>query len=140
MGATRIAAMMSTGGKWDGHEYLSEQAWAAMHDNPVKADMGGLAITQFTQGGIDSFTACNHQSTNIERALNEGREGFYGWMGFGGSIFQWHPQLDIGFAFVPSSLHTLDFVNERGKRYQTELLNCITRMPTQEKAENIEAD
>ena len=35
-------------------------------------------------------------------------------------IFQWHPELEIGFAFVPTSLHILDLVNERGKVYQAE--------------------
>ena len=26
-----------------------------------------------------------------------GRDGFYGWMGFGGSVFQWNPELKIGY-------------------------------------------
>lgn len=128
-GLAKIAAMMSAGGKCEGTEYLSEQAWTAIHDNPVKANMGGLANTRFTQGGVNSFTACNLGSTWADRALNEGREGFYGWMGFGGSVFQWHTRLDIGFAFVPTSLHILDLVNERGKLYQAEVLNCVAKMP-----------
>jgi hypothetical protein len=120
--------MMSAGGKWEDTEYLSGQAWTAMHDNPVKAEMGGLLTTRFTQGGVDSFTACNPGSTSAERAFNEGREGFYGWMGLGGSIFQWHRSLDVGFAFVPTSLHVLDFLNERGKIYQAETLSCIAQL------------
>ncbi|NNC54809.1 MAG: beta-lactamase family protein [Pseudomonadales bacterium] len=32
-GLAKVAAMMAAGGKWQGKEYLSEQAWAAMHDN-----------------------------------------------------------------------------------------------------------
>lgn len=129
-GLAKIAAMMSARGQWGGTEYLSEQAWKAMHENPLKADMGSLLITRFTQGGVDSFTACNPDSTQAEQDFNEGREGFYGWMGLGGSIFQWHPGLDIGFAFVPTSLHVLDLFNERGKKYQAETLNCIARMAT----------
>lgn len=124
-GLAKIAAMMSAGGKWEGTEYLSEQAWTALHENPVKADMGAMLTTRFTQGGVDSFTKCNPGSTTAERAFNEGREGFYGWMGLGGSIFQWNPELDIGFAFVPTSLHVLDFLNERGKLYQAEILSCV---------------
>lgn len=129
-GLAKIAAMMSVGGKWEGREFLSEKAWRAMHENPVKADMGALLVTRFTQGGVDNFTTCSPESTKAERALNEGREGFYGWMGFGGSLFQWHPQLEIGFAFVPTSLHILDFLNERGKRYQAAMLKCIGDMTT----------
>jgi CubicO group peptidase (beta-lactamase class C family) len=127
-GLAKVAAMLSAGGKWEGTEFLNERAWTNMHDNPVKADMGGLLTTRFTQGGVDSFTECEPGCSRAERAFSEGREGFYGWMGFGGSIFQWHPQLDIGFAFVPTSLHVLDFLNERGKVYQAETLNCIARM------------
>ena len=49
-------------------------------------------------------------------------------MGFGGSIFQWHPEQDVGFGYVPTSLHMLDFLNERGKLYQAEVLRCIEKM------------
>jgi CubicO group peptidase (beta-lactamase class C family) len=127
-GLAKIAAMMSAGGKWQGREYLSEHAWNALHQHPLKAIMGGLVTTQFTQGGIDSFTACDATATRDEQDLNNGRQGFFGWMGLGGSIFQWHPKLDIGFAFVPTSLHVVDVFNERGKQYQSEILNCIARM------------
>ena len=50
-------------------------------------------------------------------------------MGLGGSIFQWHPEHEIGFGYVPTSLHVLDFLNERGKAYQAEVLRCV-REPT----------
>jgi CubicO group peptidase (beta-lactamase class C family) len=131
----KIAAMMSARGRLDGREYLTESAWQALHANPVTADMGGVFSTRFTQGGVNEFRACTAQSTKIEREFNEGREGFYGWMGLGGSIFQWHPELDIGFGFAPTSLHILDLLNERGKAYQAEVLRCVTALngaaPTQ---------
>ena len=128
-GLAKIAAMMSAGGKFAGKEYLTEQAWQALHDDPVKADIGGgLLCTRFTQGGVDQFIECTASSSKLERAFNSGREGFYGWIGLGGSIFQWHPNLDIGFAFVPTTLHILDFLNERGKTYQAEVLSCIKNM------------
>ena len=130
-GLAKVGAMMTAGGRWEDREYLSEQAWTAMHENPVKADMGGFLTTRFTQGGVDSFTACGPGSTRAERAFNTGREGYYGWMGFGGSIFQWHPQQQVSFAFVPTSLHVLDFLNERGKRYQVEIQDCISKMEGQ---------
>lgn len=126
-GLAKIAAMMSAGGKFGGKEYLSEQAWTALHDNPVQENMGGIFNTRFTQGGVNQFVECTASNTRMDRDFNEGREGFYGWMGLGGSIFQWHPQLDIGFGFVPTSLHVLDILNERGKTYQAEVLSCVAR-------------
>ncbi|MAT93575.1 MAG: esterase [Halioglobus sp.] len=124
-GLARVAAMMAARGALAGRQFLSEEAWAAAHAHPLKASMGGLLTTRFTQGGVDSFVPCGPGSTRMERDFNTGREGFYGWMGFGGSIFQWHPQREIGFAFVPTTLHSLDLLNERGKRYQAAVLNCI---------------
>ena len=129
-GLAKIAAMMAAGGKWNGRQYLDEQGCNAMHDHPREADMG-FAITRFTQGGVALFSAVSQNSTKVEKALNTGREGFYGWMGLGGSLFQWHPQYKIGFGYVPTSLNVLDLVNERGKAYQTEVLRCIETMKNQ---------
>ena len=127
-GLAKVGAMMSAGGRLDDREFLSETAWQALHAKPVEAMMGAVMPTRFTQGGVDCFRPCGPVSTLFERAFNQGREGFYGWMGFGGSIFQWHPEEDISFAFVPTSLHYLDFLNERGKCYQAEVLRCVARL------------
>ena len=124
-GLARVAAMMAARGKLDGVECLDESAWQALHQDPVPAKMGGALPTRFTQGGVDQFLPITNASPLLEKALNDGREGFYGWMGLGGSIFQWHPQAEIGFAFVPTSLHLLDLFNERGKAYQAEVLRCV---------------
>jgi CubicO group peptidase (beta-lactamase class C family) len=129
-GLAKVAAVMSGGGTFAGTEYLSEAAWKSMHDDATKANMGGFLPTRFTQGGVALFSECDQDSSKLEREFNQGRQGFYGWMGLGGSIFQWHPRLDIGFAFVPTSLHVLDVVNERGKVYQAEALRCIETMGT----------
>lgn len=126
-GLAKLAAMMSAGGVWEGDQYLSETAWKALHDHPVVAAMGTNKFT-FTQGGVAHFAEPSQPSTSMERALNTGREGFYGWMGLGGSIFQWHPQHCIGFGYVPTSLNFLDLVNERGKTYQAEVLKCIDNL------------
>ncbi len=127
-GLAKVGAMVAAGGRWEGREYLNEHAWSALHANPLKADMGGIMTTRFTQGGVDSFTVCGPGSSRLEYDFNSGREGYYGWMGFGGSIFQWHPQLEIGFAFVPTSLHVLDLLNERGKLYQAEVVKCVAAL------------
>ena len=125
-GLAKVAAMMSARGRFDGREYLSPAAWEALHANPLEADMG-FAPTVFTQGGVNRFSEAAARGPGLARPFNAGREGFYGWMGLGGSIFQWHPEHEIGFAFVPTALHVLDILNERGKAYQAEVLRCIER-------------
>ncbi|EAQ98071.1 serine hydrolase domain-containing protein [Congregibacter litoralis] len=127
-GLARVAAMMAAGGKLDTVECLNEDGWQALHQAPLPAKMGGVILTRFTQGGVDQFLPITKDSTLLEKAFNDGREGFYGWMGLGGSIFQWHPEAEIGFAFVPTSLHMLDFLNERGKLYQAEVLKCVANI------------
>ena len=98
-----------------------------MHDHPLEAEMG-FGSTHFTQGGVNLFVESGGRSNGMHRAFNSGREGFYGWMGLGGSLFQWHPEHEIGFGYVPTSLHVIDFVNERGKVYQAEVLRCVQKM------------
>lgn len=126
-GLAKIAAMMAAGGTWAGREYLNDHAWKALHDAPLEADMGVMS-TCFTQGGVALFHETSGKSTLLEQGLNDGREGYYGWMGLGGSLFQWHPQYKIGFGYVPTSLNVLDLVNERGKAYQAEVVRCIEQL------------
>jgi CubicO group peptidase (beta-lactamase class C family) len=126
-GLAKIAAMMAAGGKFDGTDYLSQSAWDAMHGEMVEADMG-FGRNTFTQGGVAFFVESTAESTKVHKAFNAGREGFYGWMGLGGSLFQWHPQHRVGFGFVPTSLHVLDLFNERGKAYQAEVIACIKNL------------
>jgi hypothetical protein len=119
--------MMSAGGLWNGVEYLSQAAWKAMHSEPVVADMG-FTHTAFTRGGVNAFLEVGAGGGPLDRAFNAGREGFFGWMGLGGSLFQWHPRDEIGFGYVPTSLNVLDLLNERGKAYQAEVLRCVERL------------
>ena len=124
-GLARLAAVMAAEGELDGHRLMSRAAWGSLHAEPIRRPMG--METTFTQGGVARFGALSRNPQRIVRSLNVGRDGFYGWMGLGGSIFQWHPERRIGFAFVPTSLHVPDFVNERGKAYQALAVECLAR-------------
>ena len=44
------------------------------------------------------------------------RQGFYGWMGVGGSHFLWNPELKIGFAYIPANICALDMTYGRAGR------------------------
>ena len=125
-GLAKVAAMMAAGGTFEGREYISAEGWAEMHAHPLKASMG-FSDSNFTQGGVNFFTHQGPEASEIDRSFNHGRVGFYGWMGFGGSIFQWNPEQEIGFAFVPTALHVLDLFNERGEAYQAEVLRCVMK-------------
>ena len=126
-GFARLAAMMADKGSFDGKEFIGEEAWEALHADATEADMGFIN-TRFTQGGVAAFSEVSFSSSPLDFGLNNGREGFYGWMGLGGSLFQWHPGFRIGFGYVPTSLNMLDIVNERGKAYQAEVLKCVNKL------------
>jgi len=60
----------------------------------------------------------------MEKA-NEGREGFLGWMGMGGSVFQWHPDLGIGIGYVPTLLEWFDLDNVKAANLQRQIVKCV---------------
>ena len=134
-GLARIASAMSMGGTSMGKQILSESAVKSLHEAPVDRPMGPMN-TQFTQGGVARFAPTASGVSGMEKGINNGREGFYGWFGLGGSIFQWHPEYQIGFAFVPTSLHVLDLVNERGKAFQAEVLRIVEEARNEQAAKN----
>ena len=41
--------------------------------------------------------------------------------------FQWHPELNIGFGYVPNNLHWWEF-NEFGGRLQTVAIECANEL------------
>lgn len=127
-GLAKLAAVMASGGTFEGRQYFSPETWSQLHDKKKHLRIDGAASSNFTQGGLNFFTMENSGNNRIDRGMNQGREGFYGWMGAGGSIFQWNPELEIGFAFVPTSLHLIDLFNERSKVYQSAVARCIATL------------
>lgn len=123
-GLAKLAAVMANGGELGGKALMSNNAWQQIHANPINRKMI-LLNSAFTQGGLAQFEDDGTAPKSLAAALNAGREGFFGWMGYGGSVFQWHPELGIGFAYVPTALNTLDFFNQRGKSYQQQTVQCV---------------
>ncbi len=66
-----------------------------------------------------------HEDDNeYSRKLKEDRQGYLGWGGFGGSLFQWHPDLKIGFGYVPSRSNWYDFANLKSGELQAVVTKC----------------
>jgi CubicO group peptidase (beta-lactamase class C family) len=123
-GLAKLAAAMANGGQIGGHRVLGQSALTALHADSLERRMT-IMDTRFTQGGLAHFNASDAAKGPLEAGMSVGRSGFYGWFGLGGSVFQWHPEHRIGFAYVPTALNSIDVFNERGKSYQTEVLRCI---------------
>ena len=101
--------------------------------------------TEFTQGGVNKYRNSFQQipETQLEslprfedyeddkmgeRVLKSGRAGFVGWMGFGGSVMQWHPGLDMGFGYTCSLLTWWDLANTKARKLQKEAVKCAVAL------------
>ncbi len=49
-------------------------------------------------------------------------------MGFGGSVFMWHPELKLSFAYVPSRMAWYDFTNKRSGEIMDVLSKCVKEL------------
>jgi CubicO group peptidase (beta-lactamase class C family) len=90
--------------------------------------------TIYNQGGGHVFGNSQYKPysnglpiPHISRELNDGREGWIGWLGFGGSVVMWHPQCKLGFAYVPAELHIFDNGNSRGRLIQEVAVKCAEK-------------
>ena len=117
-GLALVAAAMANKGHVNGVQIMGHSAWESLHSEPVTAPIFGIIPTNFTQGGVNKF----------EEEGCMGRDGFYGWFGYGGSMFQWHPELEIGFAYTPTLLHWFDAQNGRGRLLQQEVVKCVNNL------------
>ena len=123
-GLAKLAAAMANGGAINGQRVLGETGHAALHADPLVRKMT-IMDNRFTQAGLALFRDADAAKGPLEAGISLGRDGFYGWMGLGGSVFQWHPQKRIGFAYVPTALNPIDLFNERGKSYQQAIVQCL---------------
>lgn len=118
-GLAKLAAVMANQGTLGGLTLLSKKAWQALHSEATKECLFGLLDTNFTQGGVNKFEE------------EGGRDGYFGWFGYGGSVFQWHPDLNIGFGYTPTLLHWQDpFTNHKGRLLQQEVVKCVQKLKT----------
>ena len=108
---------------------MSGETWEAMHDRiEPKPDYAiKPVVTKFSQGGVCHFDV-SEEILEWERDLCLKRNDFYGWFGFGGSVFQWHPELKIGFAYTKTLLTWYDTYYTLGGELQEEVVKCVRNM------------
>ena len=118
---------MANGGSLGGVKVLGKKGWDALHAEPTAGTLGftpdPMYFTQvgregegFTwwicsQGGVAEF-----RDKRADRG--PGRAGYFGWLGYGGSVFQWLPRHKIGFAYAPTVLEFHCMYNRKGARLQ----------------------
>jgi len=127
-GLARVAAAMADQGALGDVRILSREGWSLLHDNStVEVDAAmGKCRTQFTQGGVNMFVDYDDDVLS-ERVFKSGRHGFIGWLGFGGSVLQWHPSARIGFGYTCTLVTWWDLVNTNARKLQKEVVKCAEK-------------
>jgi len=64
---------------------MSEETWDLIHSCPIAEDMLPFMKTNFCKGGVNAFEQMKDIHP-IKNYMYQGREGFKGWIGGGGSI------------------------------------------------------
>lgn len=70
--------------------------------------------------------------------MQDDRKGYYGWMGYGGSIFQWQPEMNIGFSYVPLDIMTLDECDRKGACLQEAMRLCVQKLEQQQASKHLQ--
>eukprot|EP00095_Tigriopus_kingsejongensis_P003206 maker-scaffold50_size457468-snap-gene-1.14 protein:Tk03206 transcript:maker-scaffold50_size457468-snap-gene-1.14-mRNA-1 annotation:"beta-lactamase class c and other penicillin binding protein" len=128
-GLAKLAQCILNGGEFDDVRILSTTAVENMVDKPLKRfDHAFVGVqSNFSQGGVNHFVI-NSDDTEQQKQAKRYRDGYVGWFGMGGSIFQWHPKHEIAFGFIPSLMHWYDLANLKAAKYQEETIKCAKKM------------
>jgi len=121
-GLAKLGSYMANKGKdGDGNTLMNENAWEALHDESTEDFIILEHKVGMTKGGLGDFD--NHDD----------RKGYFGWMGYGGSAFQWHPELGIGFAYTCTLLFPISVFNAKAAEFQQEVSKCAKNLATNAK-------
>jgi len=134
-GLAKIGALMANRGNINSIQILSPAGWASMHSNPTEKMIFGALNTRFSRGGVNIISSEEEDEEKSEepekdqlKQMMKYLTGFVGWMGLGGSIFQWQPRKQVGFAYVPSLIDWTDLANMKGMKLQASVMQCIERI------------
>jgi len=110
---------------------LGKKGFSAFHADPTPGVTFGMS-TFFTQGGVNHFEDGPKTPMEVGWGLRpcEGwgllvPRGLYGWGGFGGSVFVWDLENQIGFVYVPTYLAWYDREKQRGTRLLNSFYSCL---------------
>ena len=105
-------------------QVISRKSWESLHGKACDSNMSGKMPTSFTQAGVNIF---RDPAVPEEKDGFSGRDGFVGWMGLGGSVFQWHPDRQVSFAYVPTLVDWTDLNNGKALKLQRAVMQCVSR-------------
>jgi len=133
-GLAKLGAVMAGKGTFEKRKILDESTWEKMHQEPTEYLLFNNLNTWFTQGGVNVLSSKFDDGQEMDAKATQIKElfkslnGFVGWMGLGGSVFQWQPELQIGFGYVPTLIDWSDFANFKGLKLQQKTVECVKKL------------
>ena len=113
----KVAASIVERGQLKNHPRLLSAAGVdKAHDGIVHKTVFGVLPTDFGNAGWNYFQTSGPL----------GHGGFTGWMGYGGSVMQWHREERIAVGYAMNMLE-VTLTNERSTALQAEILHCVAR-------------
>ena len=143
LASARALALVAGQLAMQGGSLLPAQAVAEMQQQPTLGYPVQGMKTLFTQGGVNYYAdghnptrqnSTRQDSQQEERLEEDGSlrhhttlvpAGLYGWNGYGGALHVWDPELELGFAYVPTYLAWYDPEKIRAMRCISALYKCL---------------
>lgn len=132
-GLGKLAAAMANKGTIGDCCAMNEETWELMHADKDCSEMFRDWNFISCQGGVfhyDKAALMEHRGGKLsksEEIFIDGRDGFYGWQGSGGSSCNWNPDLKIGIGYVPNDLHMIDEFYLRPARLTKCVVECAKK-------------
>ena len=92
---------------------------------PTYISQGGLMV--YTDRYTDRRSVCSNDISSSRDV-----RAWYGFLGLGGSVFQWHPDQVISFAYIPSFLDWTDFTMAKGVKLRDTVFECAMNLKKKE--------
>jgi len=100
-----------------------------------------MMVFNFTKGGLHKFVNTSTLPSlekksafyveigeSFNKDLNNYREGWYGWNGYGGSCIHFHPEHKISLGYVPGDHWALEMANKRAGVLSKVIFDSVSKL------------
>lgn len=120
----RLLGMVANGGELDGTRVLNAACVDAILANATGASLASAYMrnSEFTQGGVGHMTRTGLEADGARFLTLEPQDDFYGWYGASGSQAFFSRKHNWAFAFVTTSMFTIDLYDVQE---MSEIVNTV---------------
>lgn len=135
---------MANKGSLNGKQLISEETWNEMMSEPkFQVDACYALSSNQTKGGFNKFDSSlkvdeqspyySEVTIAMKDRLNDLRDGWYGWIAYGGSVIMFHPEHKMSLSYVPNDIYRLEFGHVRAANLQKLAVEAVEKMKEESK-------